>query len=196
MWRMKSSCRATQRGTDQKSLRIPHHFPPGSAGSALPLLQLFRRQGWADGHYRIPKVPGGKLTAPRAAQLLHRHPLHFIFRKESISFIAAPQPAQAQAGNCSIPQDTANPHRSFLTKVAGLLCFSVRWIILCPLGLIPKSFPRKLSYQLSSVNCLITLYPTGVKSNKGWSPLHCAPEHHICITRNLSPLQPPPGLTV
>lgn len=86
--------------------------------------------------------------------------------------------------------------RSFPTEVTGLVCFTVRWIRLCPLGLIPKSFSRKDSCQLSSVNCLIASDPTDVDSNKGWSPLHCAPEQCTCVTTHLSPLQPPPGLAV
>lgn len=178
---MKSSCRVTQTGTDQKSLRI--HTTYLQDQQALPCLccSSLSRQGWADRHYRIPKFQVGSSQPPvQQRGLLHRHPLHFILREESVSFITGAQPAEAQPGNCSVPQQTHTetiPHWSCWS-----VCFSLRWIIFCPLGLIPKSFSRKDSHQLSSVNCLITSYPTDGNSTRGWSPLHCAPEHHIVPT--------------
>lgn len=193
MWRMKSSYRVTQTGTDQKSLRIPHLLPPGSADSALPLLQphwllqLSQKAGLSWQALQDPKVPSRKLTAPNAARglLLHRHPLHF--KERNFLFYYRHSPSTGTAWELlSFTRHSKPTQRSFSTEVAGLVCFSVRWIIFYSLGLIPKSFSRKDSYQVSSVKCSITSHPIDVNSIKSWSPLHCVPEHHIHVTTNLS----------
>lgn len=147
MRRMKGSCRVTQRGAGQKSLGTPQPSPAGAAGRTCLCCSSLWRQGWAERQHRIPNVPCRKLTTSTTLHFKERK--YFFYYRHSTGTGTAWE-LLSSTGH-SKPTQT-----SFLTEVAGLVCFSVRWIILCPLGLIPASFCRKTSYHLSSANCLIT----------------------------------------